>query len=92
MKSTKYRPKNNLEIYHKLSFTYAGVLEVKNQNMKCKIYLLFIPRYENANIFGANWLTTEWYPSRQLVCCIGDACFIPLERVVECLTQFVVDL
>ena len=38
------------------------------------------PRYENASIFGANWLTTEWYPSRQLFCWTGDACFTPLSR------------
>lgn len=43
-------------------------------------YLLRIPRYENANILGANWLTTEWDPLRQLVCCTGDAGFIPLSK------------
>lgn len=43
-------------------------------------YLLRIPRYENANILGPNWFTTEWEPSRQLVCCTGDACFIPLSK------------
>jgi len=42
----------------------------KSQN---NMYLVSIPRYEKANIFGANWLLTEWYPSRQLVCSTEEA-------------------
>lgn len=45
---------------------------------ECPCYLLNNPRYEYANIFGANWLTTEWYPSRQLVWPWGEDLEIPL--------------
>ena len=48
------------------------------------MYLQSIPRYENANIFGANWFTTEWYPSRQLVCSTEDAFLIALVRLDFC--------
>lgn len=43
-------------------------------------YLHSIPRYEYANMLGANWLTTERYPSKQLVWATGDACLIALIR------------
>jgi len=35
-----------------------------------------MPKYEKANILGANWFTTEWYPSRQLACSTDEAFFI----------------
>lgn len=45
-------------------------------------YLLSIPRYENDSILGANWLTTEWYPSKQLVCPAEEDFFMALTSVV----------
>ena len=35
---------------------------------------------ECANIFGANWLIPEWYPSRQLVWLCGDDLDIALHN------------
>ena len=46
-------------------------------------HLQSIPEYEKWVIFGENWLTTEWYPSRQLVWAIDDACLIALTILVE---------
>ena len=45
-----------------------------------KPYLQYIPAYEKAIIFGENWFTNEWKPSKQVVCARGDACLIPLIR------------
>jgi hypothetical protein len=39
-----------------------------------------IPGYEYAIILGAYCLTTEWKPSRQLVCACGEACLIPFTK------------
>ena len=38
-----------------------------------KMHLLNIPWYENPNIFGANWLMTEWNPSRLAVWTPGES-------------------
>lgn len=45
-------------------------------------YLQYIPTYENAIILGANWLSSEWNPSKQLVWAKGDACLIPFIRLL----------
>lgn len=38
--------------------------------------------YEYAVIFGANWLSSELKPSRQLVWENGDACLIPFTKLL----------
>ena len=38
--------------------------------------------YENAIIFGAKWFSTEWNPSKQLVWSRGEACLMPLTRLL----------
>ena len=45
-----------------------------------KSYRQSMPWYEYAYILGANWLITEWYPSRELVWSKGDACWIPFNK------------
>ena len=47
-----------------------------------QVYLQYMPVYEQAIIFGAKWLRTEWKPSKQLVRALGEACLIPFTKAL----------
>ena len=50
-------------------------------------YLQNMPVKEYAIILGQKWFRTEWNPSKQLVWDKGDACLIPLTRLLLVSTE-----
>ena len=65
-----------------LWFPNSNQLSFHTSSIYMHSYLQCVPIHRNASIFGCQWLSVAWNPSKQLVCASGDNLFTSFTTLV----------